>query len=112
MKHLVVFDFITQLVEYYTFNVGVASSSLAGVTIIYVKFLNIINIMTINTKYSIGDKVWTMIDNKPEEITIIKIMVDFKKDSIKIIYADLKDIYSEEKLYPTKDELKDAIFNE
>lgn len=76
-----------------------------------------INNMTIETKFSIGDEVWVMKDNKPHSFTIgcvdVKISVSpsgcnygwYKSQSV--IYADLvcDEKQYESDLYASKEEL-------
>lgn len=40
--------------------------------------------MTLETKFNVGDKVWTIFKNKPEEMKVSKISIRIYKDAIYI----------------------------
>jgi hypothetical protein len=69
--------------------------------------------MTIETRYNIGDRVWFMHDNKVESEIIIKINAVIEKDmnctgvhkSIAYSLFNYSGYYTENKLFPTKEEL-------
>jgi hypothetical protein len=69
--------------------------------------------MTIETRYNIGDRVWFMHDNKVESEIIIKINAVIEKDmnrtgvykSIAYSLFNYCRYYTEDKLFPTKEEL-------
>lgn len=77
--------------------------------------------MNIKTKYNPGDKVWTMIKNKPEYLIIntisIIVSLDFNKGiEYNIKYncslGSLGGNYEEKELFDRKEDLKNYLFGE
>ena len=75
--------------------------------------------MNIKTKYNPGDKVWTMIKNKPEFLIVNTISIVASLDYDKnIIYGTtyncslgcLGGDYAEKELFGTKEDLKNYLF--
>lgn len=72
--------------------------------------------MIINAKFNIGDKVWAMVDNRPEELIIYGININIRKSkddyTIHIFYciSETSNKYPEHSLFATKDELKNSLF--
>ena len=64
--------------------------------------------MTIETKYNIGDEVWVIINNKPEQFIITGIKYTSNKHYkgcdyyIKSLYCDYDTLLPEELIFPTK----------
>ncbi|MEE1303843.1 MAG: hypothetical protein U0K68_01630 [Agathobacter sp.] len=76
--------------------------------------------MTIKTKYNIGDKVWLMWYNKPIQARIMKIKTNtievskfcirtFKETTIEYIIEMDSAVMSEDRLFPTKEELLKSL---
>lgn len=70
--------------------------------------------MTIETKYNIGDEVWLMYKNKAVSSSIFRIEVKVDLHlSVRIIYylsgSSCAEFYSEDKLFPTKEELLKSL---
>jgi hypothetical protein len=91
-----------------------------SVTIVTIKLLSnkilLNSVMTIETKYSIGDEVWLMWYNKPIQTRIIEIRTTtkevskfyiktFKETIIEYIIGEGYTLMSENKLFSTKEEL-------
>ena len=70
--------------------------------------------MTIETKYNIGDDVWLLYNNKAVSSRIFRIEVKVDLHlSARIKYylsgSDIAEFYSEDKLFPTKEELLKSL---
>lgn len=72
--------------------------------------------MIINPKFNIGDKVWAMVDNMPEELIIygIDVRIRNSKDNytIYIFYciSETSNRYPEHSVFATKEDLKNSLF--
>lgn len=76
--------------------------------------------MNIKTRYNPGDKVWTMIENKPEYLIVNSISIIVSLDFNKGIKYNIKyncslgyigGNYVEKELFATKEDLKNYLFD-
>lgn len=72
--------------------------------------------MVVITKYNIGDHVWVMRNNKPEEFIIENIMIiigaaDMQKVPIQYKLNKHMSFIKEPELYTTKEELIKTLYN-
>ena len=68
--------------------------------------------MTIETKYNIGDEVWTIVEDKVSECPILSITVKkgIWKEEIEVMYyIDNCEWRYEQELFPTKEELLKSL---
>jgi hypothetical protein len=66
--------------------------------------------MTIETKYNVGDKVWSMKDNKPQTNTIDRIRA-YASDDVYIEYEVIGSSkeHAEHELFPSKQDLLNSL---
>lgn len=78
--------------------------------------------MEVKTKYEIGDEVWTMLNNRPHCFRIVAIEVFCFPNRISVRIVENTNVcctrnnpqhlyFAEEKCFPTKEELKNHLFN-
>lgn len=67
--------------------------------------------MTIETKYSIGDKVWVIINSRAVIVEVFMIFTKVVKDRINTEYSffDESMKYSERLVFPTKEALIESL---
>lgn len=67
--------------------------------------------MEIKTKFNIGDKVWTIYNDKVQTITINKIKIECSSSQPIITYMQdyVSDYFDEKKLFKTKEELLKSL---
>ena len=66
--------------------------------------------MKIETKYDIGQEVWTLVANRPYKCKVLSFKVDVSLAGVNVHYIIGKGVLrSEQELFPTKEELLKSL---